>query len=157
MAPRNTIQVRPGTADDLPQLTAIARHSATAAQWEPQEYAKLLSGDAVHREFLVVAENDHMLGFLVGREVAGEWEIENVAVTGSARRRGLGSRLLGEFLKRVQARGGRNVFLEVRESNLAARKLYEKWAFIEAGRRKSYYHDPAEDALLLRFSFPHPG
>jgi len=54
----------------------------------------------------------------------------------------------------VRSRGGIDVYLEVRESNHAARALYEKWAFQEAGRRKSYYRDPDEDALLLRFSFP---
>ena len=75
----------------------------------------------------------------------------------SARRRGLGSHLLGEFLHHVQSNGGREVFLEVRESNRAARELYEKWAFIEAGRRKSYYQDPPEDALVLKFYFPQGG
>jgi ribosomal-protein-alanine N-acetyltransferase len=92
---------------------------------------------------------------LAARQVAGsEWEIENVAVSGPARRRGLGSHLLGAFLDLVRSRGGIEVYLEVRESNRAARALYEKWAFQEAGRRKSYYRDPDEDALVLRFSFP---
>ena len=62
-----------------------------------------------------------------------EWEIENIAVAGRARRRGLGTRLLGEFLDLAQSRGAEAVFLEVRESNLAARRLYEKWAFVESG------------------------
>jgi ribosomal-protein-alanine N-acetyltransferase len=150
------IRVRPGTASDLDALMDIARHSATAAQWRAAEYEKLISPDS-HREFLVVVENDQVCGFIVGREVAEEWEIENVAVSGHARRRGLGSRLLGEFLDRVRARGGTEVYLEVRESNHPARKLYEKWGFVEAGRRKSYYHNPPEDAMLLRFSFPQQG
>jgi ribosomal-protein-alanine N-acetyltransferase len=89
--------------------------------------------------------------------VEREWEIENIAVSGPARRRGLGSHLLGEFLDMVRDQGGQAVFLEVRESNQAARKLYEKWAFCEAGRRKGYYQDPPEDALLFRFSFPDAG
>ena len=46
------------------------------------------------------------------------------------------------------------IFLEVRESNRAAKALYEKWAFTEEGRRKAYYTDPEEDALILKFSFP---
>jgi [ribosomal protein S18]-alanine N-acetyltransferase len=150
------IRVRPGTASDLDALMEIARHSVTAAQWPSAEYEKLISPDS-RREFLVVVEDDRVCGFIVGREVAGEWEIENVAVSGDARRRGLGSRLLGEFLDRVRARGGTEVYLEVRESNQAARKLYEKWGFVEAGRRKSYYHNPPEDAMSLRFSFPQQG
>jgi ribosomal-protein-alanine N-acetyltransferase len=150
------IAVRPGTAADLPHLMAIARHSATAAQWSPPQYASLASSDT-HREFLVVVENGDVCGFIVGREAPPEWEIENIAVSGSARRRGLGSRLLSEFLDRVRARSGAEVYLEVRESNLAARELYEKWGFVEGGRRKLYYQDPPEDALLLRLSFPQPG
>ena len=102
---------------------------------------------------MVIQEDSAVVGFVVGRGAAGEWEIENIAVTGAARRRGLGSRLLGEFLHHVRSSGAAEVFLEVRESNRAARKLYEKWAFIEAGRRKSYYQDPQEDALVLKFYF----
>jgi [ribosomal protein S18]-alanine N-acetyltransferase len=150
------IRVRPGTAADVVPLMAIARHSATAAQWPAAEYEKLISPES-GRAFLVVVEDDQVCGFIVGREVAREWEIENVAVSGHARRRGLGSRLLGEFLDCVRARGGTEIYLEVRESNHAARKLYEKWGFIETGRRKSYYHNPPDDAMLLRFSFPQQG
>ncbi|HEY6273728.1 MAG TPA: ribosomal protein S18-alanine N-acetyltransferase [Terriglobales bacterium] len=149
------IAIRAGTAADLPELMGIARDSATAAQWKLEQYESLTSLDS-DREFLVVVENSQVCGFIVGREVALEWEIENIAVSGNARRRGLGSRLLGEFLDRMRAGSSTSVFLEVRESNLAARKLYEKWGFVETGRRKSYYHDPSEDALLLRLSFPQP-
>ena len=147
------IRVRAGTAADLPRLMEIAHRSPAAAQWSPAQYQNLLAPGA-HREFLVIAEGGEVCGFLVGREAAGEWEIENIAVSAGVRRRGLGSRLLGEFLDRVRARGGSEVFLELRESNVAALKLYEKSGFVESGRRKSYYHDPAENALLLRFSFP---
>jgi len=150
------ISVRRGTVADLPKLMAIARHSATAAQWNREQYESLIAS-RTDRECLVVVEGDQVCGFIVGREAAREWEIENVAVRGSARRRGLGSRLLSEFLDCVRARGAAEVYLEVRESNLAARKLYEKWGFVEAGRRKAYYQDPPEDALLLRFSFPQYG
>ena len=106
---------------------------------------------------MVIQENDQVVGFLAGRQLTqdgAEWEIENVAVSGAAQRHGLGSRLLGEFLALARERGGRDIFLEVRASNVAARRLYEKWAFVEAGVRKSYYQRPTEDALVLRLSFP---
>jgi len=102
---------------------------------------------------LVVEEDGEVVGFIVGRLLQKECEIENVAVQGQARRRGLGSRLLGEFLDLVRSRGGQEIWLEVRESNLAARALYEKWAFVESGRRKQYYQEPREDALILKFNF----
>jgi ribosomal-protein-alanine N-acetyltransferase len=61
---------------------------------------------------------------------------------------------VGEFLNLVRDRGGRDIFLEVRASNDAAQRLYQKWAFVPAGVRKSYYQSPEEDALILRLSFP---
>ncbi len=152
----SNVRVRPAEPADLPRLVEIASHSATAAGWNEQQYTRLFSPAApANHVTLVIQQDDRVAGFLVARQVAGsEWEIENVAVSGPARRRGLGSRLLGSFLDLVRSRGGIEVYLEVRESNHAARALYEKWAFQEAGRRKSYYRDPDEDALILRFSFP---
>jgi [ribosomal protein S18]-alanine N-acetyltransferase len=166
------VRVRPAEPADLPRLVEIASHSATAAQWNEAEYLKLFAIDEheaqpqVHpqivnqqrqahaRTALVVEQSGSVVGFVIGRQVEDEWEIENIAVTGEARRCGLGSRLVGELLDLVRGRGGKSVFLEVRESNRAARSLYEKWAFIEVGRRKMYYQNPAEDALLLKFKFP---
>ncbi|HXO38323.1 MAG TPA: ribosomal protein S18-alanine N-acetyltransferase [Candidatus Acidoferrum sp.] len=157
----SAIRVRPAEAADLPRLVEIASHSATAAQWNQTEYQKLFAPDTASstglnqpRTALVVEQNGGVAGFIVGRRVEDEWEIENIAVTGAARRCGLGSRLVGELLDLVRSHGGKAVFLEVRESNRAARSLYEKWAFIELGRRKTYYQNPAEDALVLKFKFP---
>jgi [ribosomal protein S18]-alanine N-acetyltransferase len=161
------VRVRPARPSDQPRLVEIAAHSATAAQWNQAEYLKLFSlgepeaqaqveaGTPLQsRTALVVEQDGNVVGFIVGRHLEDEWEIENIAVTGTARRRGLGSRLVGELLDLVRSRGGKSVFLEVRESNRAARSLYEKWAFIEVGRRKMYYQNPAEDALVLKFKFP---
>jgi ribosomal-protein-alanine acetyltransferase len=177
----SVVRVRPAEPADLPRLVEIASHSATAAQWNQAEYLKLFSPDEpkaqpqadeqtvnekianqkiidpqiqTSRTALVVEHSGSVVGFIVGRQVENAWEIENIAVSGSARRCGLGSRLVGEFLDLVRGRGGKAVFLEVRESNQAARSLYEKWAFLEVGRRKMYYQDPAEDALVLKFIFP---
>jgi ribosomal-protein-alanine acetyltransferase len=156
----SSVRVRPAEAADLSRLVEIASHSATAAQWNLSEYQKLFTPDPAldpdipqPRTALVVEQDESVVGFIVGRQANDEWEIENIAVTGAARRSGLGSRLVGETLDLVRSRGGKAVFLEVRESNRAARSLYEKWAFIEVGRRKMYYQNPAEDALVLKFIF----
>jgi ribosomal-protein-alanine N-acetyltransferase len=148
------VRVRPAAIGDLQRLLEIASHSVTAAHWNPAEYHKLFAPESLQNRLALVAEEDtHLVGFIVARQIGPEWEIENIAVTGAARRRGLGTRLLGEFMDLVRSRGGREIFLEVRESNLAARALYEKWAFLEAGRRKQYYDDPPEDAVVLKFEF----
>ena len=164
------VQVRLAVAADLPQLMEIASHSETAAQWNPREYQKLFTSETDASEYsasetdasesghsrtvLVIEQDGKVSGFLISHQLGGEWEIENIAVTGSAQRNGLGARLLSEFLNLVRGRGGRAIFLEVRESNLAARALYRKLAFVETGRRKNYYENPPEDALILQFNFP---
>ena len=151
--------VRDAVAGDLEQIVDIARHSDTAAQWKPEEYEKLLAKNKDDKDaaqqavMLVVEEQSQLQGFIVARAVLDEWEIENIAVRETARRKGLASRLLGEFLQRAQTQGAQHIFLEVRESNRAARALYAKWAFVEAGRRPAYYRDPPEDALILKISF----
>jgi ribosomal-protein-alanine acetyltransferase len=148
------VLIRHAVSDDVPRLTEIAAHSVTAAVWSTAEYEKLFAPEALqNRAALVAEEGAQVVGFIVGRQVDAEWEIENIAVTGPARRRGLGTRMLGEFMELVRSSGGREIYLEVRESNLAARALYEKWAFVEAGRRKQYYQGPSEDALILKFIF----
>jgi ribosomal-protein-alanine N-acetyltransferase len=165
-----TVQVRPAVPADIAQMMEIASHSETAAQWNPVEYQKLFvseSGASEHlsseidasesgqkRTALVFERDGKVAGFLISNQLGDEWEIENIVVTGSAQRGGLGTRLLSECLNLVRERGGQTIFLEVRASNLAARALYGKLAFVEAGRRKNYYENPPEDALILQFNFP---
>src|SRR5262249_21218622 len=126
----NTI-VRSAVAEDLPRILEIAQQAISTAQWNPGEYEKMLrERTSLSTNTLLViqeAEADHIIhGFLAAHEVSGEWEIENLAICKSIRRQGLGLRLLHEFLQFVHDRRGKEVFLEVRESNLAARALYSK-------------------------------
>ncbi len=148
-----SLRIRPATADDISAMMALERHAATAGHWSAAQHQAVFSASSPRRLALVIEEAGEVQGFLVARSAGAEWEIENIAIAGPARRRGLGTRLLGEFLDRVRREGAEAVFLEVRESNQAARALYEKWAFIESGRRKRYYQNPEEDAMLYRLHF----
>jgi ribosomal-protein-alanine N-acetyltransferase len=145
--------IRPATPADIPQIRALELQADTAAHWAEREYGALFSPDAPKRIALVAAEGDHdICGFLIARCGLDEWEIENVVVAPGRRRSGLGIALVDELLR--QAGQGRipALLLEVRESNAAARRLYEKIGFSEVGRRPAYYRDPVEDALLLKYS-----
>ena len=147
--------VRSATPADLAAMQAIAARAVTAAEWSEGHYQALFALQPP-RLALVLEEAEAeaaIEGFVVARAAGPEWEIENIAVAGPARRRGLGTRLLGDLLRRARAAGAEAVFLEVRESNHAARALYEKWAFVEGGRRRLYYRSPDEDAVVYRFSF----
>ena len=88
----------------------------------------------------------------MAQHLAPEWELENIVVAPAARRKGLGKRLLEALLAAARETNSRSVFLEVRASNAAARSLYEKAGFEPTGRRKSYYTNSAEDAVLYRLT-----
>jgi len=130
---------------------AIEKDAATAAHWTIGHYRDMFSEKGPPRTVLVlVDENENQKGvhgFLVGRSVGKEWELENVVVAEASRRQGWGARLLHEFLDCARNRAGEAVFLEVRQSNQAARRLYEKSGFEEKGRRKLYHKAPDEDAI----------
>ena len=144
--------IRPAIPADIPAMMRLVNHSATAAHWSRAQYDRVFGDGSPRRLALVIEEESVLQGFLVAHEIAQEWEIENIAIAGAARRRGLGTGLLGAFLDRARAEKGTNVFLEVRESNHAARLLYEKWSFEENGRRSGYYAQPQEDAIVYRLS-----
>jgi len=134
-------------------MMALEKHAATAAHWSVEQYDALFRASHPGRVALLIQEETCVQGFVVARVVGEEWEIENIAIAGPARRRGLGTRLLGELLDLARAKGAASVFLEVRESNRAARALYEKWSFLESGHRQRYYKEPEEDAILYRLGF----
>jgi [ribosomal protein S18]-alanine N-acetyltransferase len=88
-------------------------------------------------------------GYLIFWVVLDEMHILNLAVDAAQRRRGIARRLLAAGLAQARELGAELAWLEVRPSNLAARKLYESFGFKEVGRRPGYYDDTREDALLL--------
>jgi [ribosomal protein S18]-alanine N-acetyltransferase len=129
---------------------ALARQAASAAQWSQRQYEVAVGSP--ERVALVIVEHLAVAGFVVARVLDMEWEIENIVVAGDLRRRGLGARLLTEIIKLARQRKADAIFLEVRESNAAARSFYEKNALVQSGRRRYYYHQPDEDALIYGFA-----
>jgi len=148
------VLIRPSTPNDLSSMHAMEERSGTAAHWTEREYDALFVQDAPARiALLAVSESDaaQLYGFVIVRCAVGDWEIENLVVAPEHQRLGVGTKLIRELLYRAQG-AATSVLLEVRESNLAARRLYEKLGFSEQGRRGNYYREPTEDALLLRIS-----
>ncbi len=145
--------IRPATPADIPLMRALELQADTAAHWAEREYDALFAPDTPTRTALVAAEaDDDITGFVIARCGLDEWEIENVVVARNRRRSGIGSALVDELRIRAGSSGVPALLLEVRESNTAARRLYEKIGFSEVGRRPGYYQNPAEDALLLKYS-----
>jgi [ribosomal protein S18]-alanine N-acetyltransferase len=149
------IVLRPAVADDLDAIVAIERASFSDP-WSRGAFLSLVRRADAH---VVVAVPDPaggagtppVLGYAVAWFIVGEGEVGNVAVHPDARGRGIGARLLDAALAEAGRRGVETVFLEVRESNDAARRLYGSRGFVEVGRRKRYYRRPDEDALVMRW------
>src|SRR5438876_7005616 len=117
--------VRDATETDLPAIRALVEQNSTAAQWTEQHYRELAARD-VSRVTLVAEENNTVLGFVVALAATDEWEIENIVVAESRRRRGVAEELLRTLLERARKSRAARVFLDVRASNAAARALYGK-------------------------------
>jgi ribosomal-protein-alanine N-acetyltransferase len=142
------VTIRAGTPADLERVMEIAAQSETAGHWRREDYENIFSSS---RTLLVAEDGNKIVGFLIAHDIAGEWELENIAVAGGFRRQGTGRKLLESLLRAARSNATQCVLLEVRESNFAARKLYESCGFRRYGTRKSYYVKPSEDAVLYRF------
>lgn len=140
-------QGQPGDIESLLELQCLA---PGAALWSEADYQSLLadgSGLCLLAEDLIWTR---VAGFLLGRVTTDEMEILNLAVAPPYRRRGVARRLLGEALARGYVQGARQCWLEVRASNQVALAFYQALNFAEAYRRRQYYRNPVEDAVVCR-------
>jgi ribosomal-protein-alanine N-acetyltransferase len=159
------MKLRLATEADLPQLVAISEAAGAAAHWSRQQWLDIFSTEIPARIAWIaeVERADGQVcasGFLVaqsGTASAGagqdwegaDWELENIAVLPQFRRQRVGRELLSALLAHAAQRRAKRILLEVRESNEAAICLYRASGFQLLGRRRVYYRNPAEDALIL--------
>jgi ribosomal-protein-alanine N-acetyltransferase len=131
---------------DVEAILEIQSACQEIAQWTAGDYDRVARGEMAG---WVIEERASVLGFLVARRVVNEIEILNFAVSPGARGRGVGAMLLREALTWGKDFGAVQAILEVRASNGAALRFYERHNFQTVGRRARYYNEPTEDALLL--------
>ncbi len=161
------VAIRCARSNDVPAVLAIERQAPGAAHWTAEQYHKLVSSGVV----LLAEQTDEpatehapapckerkeqgtLCGFICAQAVAGEWEIENVVVAAEFLRHGIADELMRALIQRAAKQAASAILLEVRESNRPARGLYEKHGFREVGRRRAYYIDPPEDAILYALRF----
>jgi [ribosomal protein S18]-alanine N-acetyltransferase len=142
------VRIREMVAADLDTVLAIERTSFTMP-WTMDTFRGLLRRSDAD---LFVAERvgGPVVAYAVVWMVMDQAELGDIAVAPDWRRRGLARRLMDTVLDHARRRGVREIFLEVRPSNHEARRLYERYGFVEVGRRRNYYSQPREDALVLR-------
>ncbi|HWQ53818.1 MAG TPA: ribosomal protein S18-alanine N-acetyltransferase [Bryobacteraceae bacterium] len=134
----DSVAVRQGGPEDLERVAEIQALSPEASGWEVRNY--------LDHDFRVAVCGGIVAAFSVARRVSSdESELLNLAVDPGHRRKGLGTALLQDLRQRHPGA----VFLEVRESNSAARMLYKSFGFRDLGRRPGYYQDPPEAAVVM--------
>jgi [ribosomal protein S18]-alanine N-acetyltransferase len=152
--------IRKATAADAEALLALERSVPEAAHWSASEYVlppqdEKDENSPLQRWIFVAEEDQALVGFIavkllrLGEETQAE--IENLAVSLTARRRGVGAALCAAALVACGAAGAQAIELEVRAGNHAALGLYARLGFEQTGIRAGYYANPAEDAVLLQY------
>jgi [ribosomal protein S18]-alanine N-acetyltransferase len=147
VARRSEVVVRPAHSLDLESVVRIERESFSEP-WSHRSFQELLTARQVL--FLVAVRDSAVVGYAVVLIAAGEAELANLAVSKSARRNRIGRELLTAALDGVGRLNVSMVYLEVRASNEAAQALYRSLGFQEVARRKQYYRQPLEDALVMK-------
>lgn len=140
------MEIRRARPDDATRIAEI-EEAVFPDPWQKKDiFSYVCSEDGM---CFVATEGGSVVAYLVGRLIAPEGEIYRIAVDERFRQRGIGYRLLSFSMKTERGRGLETVFLEVRKSNIPARKLYRAYGFREIGERKNYYRNPTENAILM--------
>lgn len=142
------IKVRSMTVDDLRQVIEI-ENICHPTPWQISSFEyEIGNRDAILK---VAVLGTTVIGFICVRTILDETHLMNIAVIRSFRSRGVGELLLNTVIDELRRSGSdAGLTLEVRESNLAALRLYEKAGFVESGRRTNYYRRPQEDAVIMK-------
>ena len=142
------VDARPEHLDALETLEQLC----FSMPWDRATLASQLP-DTMHVFLVAVDASGAVQGYVGMMHVLDEGYISNVAVAPSARRQGIGDRLIEELLHRAKALELAFVTLEVREHNEPAQALYRKHGFAPVGKRRNYYQAPVEDAVLMTKEF----
>jgi ribosomal-protein-alanine N-acetyltransferase len=140
---------------DAAELLGQLHGRAFDKAWSTTEIAKLLENPAV---FAILSRNKEPQGFVMAWAAAGDSELLTVAVIPEARRKGIGASLVTSAGVTALVRGAASMHLEVAEDNSAARALYAKLGYEEAGRRHAYYSGEGGfvDAIVMKRTLPRP-
>jgi ribosomal-protein-alanine N-acetyltransferase len=147
--PVSELLIEPATPSDVAGIAAI-EEIAFSDPWSPRSFRDALDHSAVYFARAKRRDVDRIVGYVLAWFVADEGEIANLAVAPTDWGQGIGRALLDAALLEGSGRGATAIYLEVRDSNIRARRLYGSRGFEEVGRRRGYYRRPVEDAIVLR-------
>lgn len=132
-------------ANELYELSQQA--FASGSPWSVQQFLGDLCED--NKDYYLAVKNGQMLGYAAFQRIFEESELLNIAVLADKQHQKIGTKLLSIALQDQAKQNVEKVFLEVRVSNWPAQQLYQRHGFQEVNRRKQYYHQPVEDAVIM--------
>lgn len=141
------VTVRAMWPADIPEVMRIERQSF-GMPWQESTFRALMRRPSA--SLLTAEASGRVVGYSVLWFAADEGELGNLAVDPEHRGRGIGRTLLDRSMEQARLRGARSLYLEVRESNGAARAMYDTAGFETVGRRPDYYSGPRENACVMR-------
>ena len=145
---REKLTIAPMQLEDIEKVRELEKKTLSA--WSKDHLKDELQQPTGFQFVVSNKKTERILAVIFGRIVVDEAEILKLSVAEFARNRGLGFQLLDFSVKYCSTRGVKNCFLELRASNEAAQRLYEKRGFVTVGTRKDYYEGPVEDAILMQ-------
>ena len=137
---------------DAAALGAAERECFASDPWSEKMFSDALENPSCHIYILADMQMTKIVAYAVMYVCFDEGDLANIAVIPSEQKKGLGAALLDNILENAVRSGVERIFLEVRESNEPARRLYTSRGFKEIGIRKKYYRDPVEDAHIMAWS-----
>jgi [ribosomal protein S18]-alanine N-acetyltransferase len=141
------LYIRRMTLEDIPAVVELDQISFSLP-WPERSFRFELTDNPASRCWVAEADG-RVVGMIVTWLFVDEAHIATIATHPEYRRQGIASKLLIYTLQSVVREGAQSSFLEVRASNLAAQEMYRKFGYVEVGRRKGYYRDNNEDAILM--------
>lgn len=143
---RMRIEIREMTQEDSQDVWVLQKQ-CFSVPWSLDSIQKMFVTEGYYN--LIAKQGEVLVGYIGMKTVLDEADITNVAVHPAWRRQEIGKKLLQGLLERAVQQGVCQIFLEVRESNIAARKLYTQAGFKDVDKRKNYYEKPKEDAYIM--------
>jgi ribosomal-protein-alanine N-acetyltransferase len=141
------VEIRKMTVEDIPAVVALDQMSFSLP-WPERSFRFELTENQASRCWVAEADG-RIVGMVVNWLLVDEAHVATIAVHPDLRRQGIAKELLAHSLRYMKGEGAITSFLEVRESNIAAREMYRKFGYENTGRRKAYYKDNNEDAILM--------
>lgn len=145
---KSGLRIRAMTDQDIPAIVALEKECRLSS-WGLKGYQQELINSSAF--VLVARQHDQVVGYLSGRTMADEFELLSLGVAPDFRRQGIARQLMNEGMQVLRSQGISRWFLEVRAANLSAQQLYLSCGFSPVGRRRNYYTDPLEDAVIMAY------